>query len=117
MTKVLFKLLGLSSADSKLNSRRFITLIFLTLLFTLIYVAPPLVTMLLSCDSLILLSEMGYIGLITFLWGSYLASDWGTKKLGQYMNSDTNTNVTDINTTTTTNVNTTHSSTEGTSND
>ena len=78
------------NTDKKFNSRRYISLWLLTLVFTLMFVGPPIAMSLFSLFNvnmlaLTLISEQTYSYLMGFLWGAYLTSDYGTKRLGQYL--------------------------------
>ena len=76
--------------NHKYNSRRYKTLWRLTLILLIIFVCPPLISYIMTMTGLgtfqfILMSESAFVTLVTLVWGSYLASDYGTKRLGQYV--------------------------------
>jgi len=61
----------------------------LTGMVTFLFAFPPLFSLILSLfygnEILFLMDAAVYSGILGFTWASYLASDFGTKKLGQYV--------------------------------
>ena len=92
----MIKFLAPISDSHKYESRRYRSTWVLTTLIFSVFVLFPLLSLILSVffeniSVFILLDPITFSGLLSFLWGSYLVSDWGTKKLGQYINEDTKT--------------------------
>lgn len=67
--------------DSKYRSRRFVSLWLLTLVMVLVLVLPPVLTLAIGTEALILIDGMQFVTIIMFFWGSYLTSDYQVKKL------------------------------------
>jgi len=61
----------------------------LTIMVTILFLFPPMFSLVLSLfygnAVLILMDAAIYSGILGFIWMSYLASDFGTKRLGQYI--------------------------------
>tara|TARA_R110002020_G_scaffold268819_3_gene484070 strand:- start:21345 stop:21662 length:318 start_codon:yes stop_codon:yes gene_type:complete len=83
------KFLAPVSDKPKYESRRYRSMWALTAIVTFLFALPPIMSLIMSLfydiEILFLMDAVIYSSMLGFTWASYLASDWGTKQLGQYI--------------------------------
>jgi len=75
---------------NKYHSRRYRTLWVLSIVITCIFVIPPTLSYIMTMTGVgtfqfLLMDAAAFVTLISLIWGGYLASDYGTKRLGEYV--------------------------------
>lgn len=76
-----------NTKDPKYDSRRYISMWLLTLLVTVLFAGPPIFLQIfawmgVALYQFTLIGETTYAAFLGFVWGGYLVSDYGTKRLG-----------------------------------